>query len=77
MKPDEQVATSRALSNKLFWTGVVTSLVGLKLLFSFFIPGLKTPGELLLSGFLLLVCAVQLFLLYSSVRQPETRENPR
>jgi protein-S-isoprenylcysteine O-methyltransferase Ste14 len=49
------------MAKALLWAGIVTLLVGLKLIFSYIVPGLKTPGELLLSGGLLLVCTVQLF----------------
>ena len=49
------------LAKALLWTGIATLLVGVKLLLSFVIPGLKTPGELLLSAGLLLACTAQLF----------------
>ena len=52
---------------QLFWIGIVTLLVGLKLIFSFFIPGLKTQGELILSGVLLLVCTGSIFRLRSKM----------
>jgi hypothetical protein len=58
---------NRSLKKNLFWIGIVTLLVGIKLILSFFIPGLKTPGELVLSGILLLVCTVNIFTLRSKV----------
>ena len=51
----------------LLWIGIVTLLVGIKLILSFFIPGLKTPGELVLSGILLLVCTGSIFKLRSNL----------
>ena len=58
---------TRSLSKNLLWIGVVTLLVGIKLILSFFVPGLKTPGELVLSGVLLLVCTVNIFNLRSKL----------
>jgi len=52
---------------QLFWIGIVTLLVGIKLILSFFIPGLKTPGELVLSGVLLLACTGSIFNLRSNL----------
>ncbi len=52
---------------QLFWIGIVTLLVGIKLLLSYFIPGLKTTGELVLSGVLLLVCTGSIFRLRSNL----------
>ena len=68
MKRDANTADLQSLSNKLFWTGVITLIVGAKLIITFFAPSLRAPGELPLSGFLLLVCTVQLFLLHSNVK---------
>jgi len=59
----------RALSTKLFWTGVVVLLVAVKLLLSFFWPGLRAPGELLVAVFLLLVSTVQIFVLSAGLRR--------
>jgi hypothetical protein len=52
---------------QLFWIGIVTLLVGLKFILSFFIPGLKTEGELVLSGILLLACTASIFRLRSKM----------
>jgi hypothetical protein len=51
----------RRLSKDLFWIGIVTLLVGIKLTLSFFVPGLKTQGELMLSGGLLLIYTFRIF----------------
>ena len=59
----------KTVEKKLFWTGIATLLVSLKLLLSFFIPGLKTPGELVLSGVLLIACTWQIFDIYSNLKQ--------
>jgi len=58
----------KTVEKKLFWTGIATLLVSLKLLFSFFIPGLKTPGELVMSGVLLIACTWQIFDIYSNLK---------
>jgi hypothetical protein len=65
---------TRALSTKLFWTGVVVLLVAVKLLLSFFWPGLRAPGELLVAAFLLLVSTVQIFVLYVGLRKAPPSE---
>jgi hypothetical protein len=49
----------RNLGRDLKWNGAIILLVGSKLLLSFFFPGLRTPGELLLSGGLLLFYGVR------------------
>lgn len=64
----------RALSTKLFWTGVVVLLVSVKLLLSFFFPGLRAPGELLVGGFLLLVSTAQIFVLAAGVRKDSSSD---
>lgn len=51
----------------LYWIGIVTLLVGIKLILSFFFPGLKTSGELVLSGALLIVCTINIFSLRSKI----------
>ncbi len=56
-----------SFSKNLLWIGVVTLLVGIKLILSYFISGLKTPGELILSGILLLICTVNIFSLRSKL----------
>jgi hypothetical protein len=56
------------LVQNLTWCGVVTLLVGLKLVLSYVVPGLKTPGELVLSGGLLLIYTVRIFHLRTAVK---------
>jgi len=65
---------TRALSTKLFWTGVVILLVAVKLLLSFFWPGLRAPGELLVAVFLLLVSTIQIFVLCAGLRKAPPSE---
>jgi hypothetical protein len=48
-------AFSRTISSTMLWTGVVALLVGLKLVGSYFVPALRTRGEMLWSGALLLI----------------------
>ena len=55
------------LSKHLLWFGIINLLVGIKLIASFVVPGLKTPGELILSGCLLLVYTVKIWSLRSKV----------
>jgi hypothetical protein len=76
MKREAGATSPQALSTKLFWTGVINLIVGVKLLLTFFVPGLRAPGEELLSGFLLLVCTMQLLLLHSSTK-PRREEEPQ
>ena len=59
---------SNSPGKKLFWTGIATLLTSLKLLLSYFVPGLKTSGELVISGILLLACAWQIFDIYALVK---------
>ena len=69
MNTDGEIKYLKTVEKKLFWTGIATLLVSLKLLLSFFIPGLKTPGELVLSGVLLIACTWQIFDIYSNLKQ--------
>jgi hypothetical protein len=80
MEPHARSDYAGTLSSNLLWIGIVTLLVGVKLVLSYFVPGLKTPGELVLSGGLLLVTTVRVFALrrglqsqnHSSFTQPGT-----
>jgi hypothetical protein len=72
MKRDSDTPGTPMLSTKLFWTGVITLIVGVKLIVTFFAPSLRAPGELPLSGFLLLVCTAQLFQLHFSLKKGKT-----
>ncbi len=67
MKIESSEENREPLKKNLFWLGIVTLLVGLKLVLSFFIPGLKTSGELILSGIMLLACTVNIFTLRSKI----------
>lgn len=69
MDANGAIKNFKTVEKKLFWTGIATLLVSLKLLLSFFITGLKTPGELVLSGVLLIACAWQIFDIYSNLKQ--------
>ena len=51
----------KIIDKNLFWFGIINLIVGLKLTLSFFWPGLRTPGELLLSGALLLIYAAKIW----------------
>ena len=61
MGQDPRTEYTRSISRTLLWTGIIMLLVGAKLLLSYIIPGLRTPGELLLSGILLLIYTVRIF----------------
>ena len=69
MNTNVEIKLSKKAEKKLFWTGIATLLVSLKLLLSFFIPGLKTPGELVLSGVLLIACTWQILEIYSNLKR--------
>lgn len=49
------------IDRNLLGIGIIMALVGIKLVLSFFFEGLKTPGELLLSGGLLLIYSFKTF----------------
>jgi hypothetical protein len=61
MMNDQNISMKR----DLLWTGIVTLFVGVKLILSYFVPALKTRGELLLSGGLLLLYTIRIFNLRS------------
>jgi hypothetical protein len=69
MNTDGEIKFFKTVEKKLFWIGIATLLVSLKLLLSFFVPGLKTPGELVLSGVLLIACTWQIFEIYSNLKR--------
>ena len=69
MKTNTEFKLIAEIKKGLLSTGIIMMLVAIKLLLSFFLPGLKTPGELVLSGFLLLVYTIKSFVLYSKVKQ--------
>ena len=50
---DQKLA--KAIQTGLLGAGIIMFLVSIKLLLSYFVPGLKTQGELILSGALLLI----------------------
>ena len=72
MNTDKGIKYIKTVEKKLFWTGIATLLVSLKLLLSFFVPGLKTPGELVLSGILLIACAWQIFDIYANLKHEKS-----
>lgn len=59
VRPDELRADR--FGRDLMLIGVVILLVGAKLMLSYWVPGLKTSGELFLSSGLLLITAVSVF----------------
>ena len=69
MKTNTEFKLIAEIKKGLLSTGIIMMLVAIKLLLSFFLPGLKKPGELVLSGFLLLVYTIKSFVLYSKVKQ--------
>ena len=44
---------------------IITSLVGLKLILSFLVPGLKTPAELVWTGLILVAFTVKAIFVYN------------
>lgn len=70
MKPDKMIiGLLTTIRKELFWFGLINILVGIKLILSYIIPALKTPGELLLSGLLLLVYAGKIWYLRQKVEK--------
>ncbi len=59
----------------MLWTGIVSLLVGVKLILSYAAPGLRTPGELIWSGALLLIYAARILSLRAEFDRP-TGEKP-
>lgn len=53
----------------MLWTGVVAVLVGAKLILSHAVPGLRTPGEPVWSGALLLIYAARILTLRSEFEE--------
>ena len=60
---------AKKLQTGLLGAGIVMLLVSIKLLLSYFMPGLKTSGELMLSGILLLIYMIKTFSLYYKMKQ--------
>jgi hypothetical protein len=58
-------AFSRTVSRTTLWTGIVALLVGLKLVGSYFVPELRTRGEMLWSGALLFIYTARILSLRS------------
>ena len=69
MNKDSNVAYTTIDIRTLFWTGIAILLVAIKLIVSYFVPGLKSAGELILSGILLLACTVRIFALHIKLKQ--------
>ena len=59
------------MAKALLWAGIIMLLVGVKLLLSYFFPGLRTPGELALSGGLLLIYTVKILGIRRTVLESE------
>jgi hypothetical protein len=57
------------IKSGLLGASIIMLLVSVKLLLSYFVPQLKTPGELLLSGILLLIYTIKTFLIYHTAKQ--------
>ena len=64
---DQKLA--KEMKTGLLGAGIIMFLVSIKLLLSYFVPGLKTSGELILSGALLLIYTIKTFSLYIKVKQ--------
>lgn len=58
---------AKHIRKHLLWFGIISMLVGIKLVASFIWPGLKTPGELVLSGGLLLIYSAKIWSLRSQI----------
>ena len=60
---------TKAIKTGLLGAGIIMFLVSIKLLISYFVPGLKTSGELVLSGILLFIYTIKTLSLYSRVKR--------
>jgi len=63
----QTLATS--IQKHLLWFGIINLIVGFKLIVSFVWPGLRTPGELILSGGILLIYSVKIWSLRGEVKE--------
>ncbi len=62
-------ALAKHIDKHLFWFGIINLLVGFKLIASFIWPGLRTPGELILSGGLLVIYSLKIWSLRSKINE--------
>lgn len=69
-------ALARTVSKTMLWTGIVALLVGAKLILSYAIPGLRTPGELVWSGALLLIYTARVLSLRSEFERKLQASRP-
>jgi len=60
---------AKHIQKHLLWFGIISMLVGIKLVASFIWPGLKTQGELVLSGGLLLIYSFKIWSLRSKINE--------
>jgi len=68
-------ALAQTVSKTMLWTGIVALLVGVKLILSYVVPGLRTPGELVWSGALLLIYTGRILSLRSEFEK-KLKEEP-
>lgn len=58
-----------SLRKRFMEIGIITLIVSMKLMLSSLIPGLKTPGELMWTGFILLIYTMKIFYTYKKIGQ--------
>jgi len=59
----------QSIKTGLLGADIILFLVSIKLLLSYFVPGLKTSGELVLSGILLFIYTIKTLSLYGRVKR--------
>lgn len=60
--------SDKQIKTYLIWSAIIMFLVGLKLILSYYFPGLRTPGELVLSGGLLLIYSLKTTLVWRKIK---------
>ena len=58
----------KEIKNTLVGIILISLLVGLKLILSYFVPGLKTPGELVWTGAILLIYTLKTYFTYKKIK---------
>lgn len=68
MDQDNTLKLMKEIKKTLGGIILISFLVGLKLILSFFVPGLKTPGELVWTGTILILYTARAFFTYIKLK---------
>ena len=69
MKVDSRLKFFKFLHKQMLWFGIINFIIGAKLIISYIIPGLRTPGELILSGIILIIYSVKIWNVRSKLKE--------